>query len=75
MVSATTLLPGQTITRENLMEQTAITYPDTSVVQMTGVEIKQHLEKLCDKIFNDDAYQHLWRVAADWFMRANLLRN
>jgi len=54
----TTLLPGQTITRERLMEQTAITYPDTSVVQMTGAEIKQHLEKLCDKIFNDDPYQH-----------------
>ena len=54
----TTLLPGQTITRERLMEQTAITYPDTSVAQMTGVEIKQHLEKLCDKIFNDDPYQH-----------------
>lgn len=54
----TTLLPGQTITRENLMEQTAITYPDTSVAQMTGAEIKQHLEKLCDKIFNEDPYQH-----------------
>ncbi len=54
----TTLLPGQMITRENLMEQTAITYPDTSVAQMTGVEIKRHLEKLCDKIFNDDPYQH-----------------
>ena len=54
----TTLLPGQTITRENLMEQTAITYPDTSLVEMTGAEIKQHLEKLCDKIFNDDPYQH-----------------
>ena len=54
----TTLLAGQTITRENLMEQTAITYPDTSVVQMSGAEIKQHLEKLCDKIFNDDPYQH-----------------
>ena len=54
----TTLLPGQMITRENLMEQTAITYPDTSVVEMTGAEIKQHLEKLCDKIFNDDPYQH-----------------
>jgi len=54
----TTLLPGQTITRENLMEQTAITYPDTSVAQMTGAEIKQHLEKLCDKIFSDDPYQH-----------------
>ena len=54
----TTLLPGQTITRERLMEQTAITYPDTSVAHMTGAEIKQHLEKLCDKIFNDDPYQH-----------------
>ena len=54
----TTLLPGQIITREHLMEQTAITYPDTSVVQMTGIEIKQNLEKLCDKIFNEDPYQH-----------------
>ena len=54
----TTLLPGQMITRENLMEQTAITYPNTSLVQMTGAEIKQHLEKICDKIFNDDPYQH-----------------
>jgi len=54
----TTLLPGQMITRENLMEQTAITYPNTSLVEMTGAEIKQHLEKLCDKIFNDDPYQH-----------------
>lgn len=54
----TTLLPGQLITREHLMEQTAITYPDTSVVQMTGMEIKQHLEKLSDKLFNEDSYQH-----------------
>lgn len=54
----TTLLPGQMITRENLMEQTAITYPNTSVVHLTGAEIKQHLEKLCDKLFNDDPYQH-----------------
>lgn len=54
----TTLLPGQTITRENLMEQTAITYADTSLVEMTGAEIRQHLEKLADKIFNDDPYQH-----------------
>ncbi len=54
----TTLLPGQSITRENLMEQTAITYADTTLVEMTGAEIKQHLEKLADKIFNDDPYQH-----------------
>ncbi len=54
----TTLLPGQTITRERLMEQTAITYPATSVVLMSGAELKLHLEKLCDKIFNADPYQH-----------------
>jgi sulfur-oxidizing protein SoxB len=54
----TTLLPGQTITRERLMEQTAITYPATSVVLMSGAELKMHLEKLCDKIFNADPYQH-----------------
>lgn len=53
-----TLLPGQTITREDLMAQTAITYPDTSIVQMTGTEIKENLEKMCDKIFNADPYQH-----------------
>jgi sulfur-oxidizing protein SoxB len=54
----TTVLPGQTITREDLMAQTAITYPDTSVAPMTGAAIKQQLEKLCDKIFNADPYQH-----------------
>ena len=54
----TTLLPGQTLTREDLMAQTAITYPQTAVTEMTGDEIKQHLEKLCDSIFNDDPYRH-----------------
>lgn len=54
----TTLLPGQTITREHLMEQTAITYPDTSVALMSGSDIHATLEKLCDKLFNDDPYQH-----------------
>ena len=54
----TTLLPGQTITRENLMEQTAITYPDASVGAMTGADIHKRLETLSDKLFNDDPYQH-----------------
>lgn len=54
----TTLLPGQMITRENLMAQTAITYPDTSVANMTGAEIRKTLEQLSDKLFNDDPYQH-----------------
>jgi sulfate thiol esterase SoxB len=54
----TSLLPGQTITREQLMQQTAITYPDTSVVTLTGAEIHAMLETLCDKLFNPDPYQH-----------------
>ena len=54
----TTLLPGQAITREDLMAQTAITYPDTSVAHMTGAEIRNTLEQLSDKLFNDDPYQH-----------------
>jgi sulfur-oxidizing protein SoxB len=54
----TTLLPGQMITREDLMAQTAITYPDTSVAPMTGAEIRKTLEQLSDKLFNDDPYQH-----------------
>ena len=54
----TTLLPGQTITRENLMEQTAITYPDASVGTMTGADIHKRLETLSDKLFNEDPYQH-----------------
>jgi len=54
----TTLLPGETITRENLMAQTAITYPDASVGAMTGADIHKRLETLSDKLFNDDPYQH-----------------
>ncbi len=54
----TTLLPGQMITREDLMAQTAITYPDTSLAHMTGADIRRTLEQLSDKLFNDDPYQH-----------------
>ena len=53
-----TLLPGQMITREQLMAQTAITYPDVSVALMTGTQIHKTLEKLSDKLFNDDPYEH-----------------
>jgi sulfur-oxidizing protein SoxB len=54
----TSLLPGQMITREDLMAQTAITYPGTSVSHMTGAEIHKTLEQLSDNLFNDDPYQH-----------------
>lgn len=53
-----TLLPGHMITREQLMAQTAITYPDVSVALMTGAQIHKTLENLSDKLFNDDPYEH-----------------
>lgn len=52
----TTVLPGQTITRENLLDQTAITYPWTTLTEMTGETIKNILEDVCDNIFNPDPY-------------------
>ena len=52
----TTMLPGQTILREHLMDQTAITYPSVTVNEMTGSDIKAILEDVCDNLFNPDPY-------------------
>ena len=52
----TTLLPGQTITREHLMDQTAITYPSVTLNELTGTDIKAILEDVCDNLFNPDPY-------------------
>jgi sulfur-oxidizing protein SoxB len=52
----TTVLPGQTITREHVMDQTAITYPWTTVTEMSGETIKLILEDVCDNLFNPDPY-------------------
>jgi sulfur-oxidizing protein SoxB len=52
----TSLLPGQAITRENLLDQTAITYPYTTVSNMTGETIKTILEDVADNLFNPDPY-------------------
>ena len=52
----TSLLPGQAITRENLLDQTAITYPYTTVNNMTGETIKTILEDVADNLFNPDPY-------------------
>jgi sulfur-oxidizing protein SoxB len=51
-----TLLPGQTITREDVMDQTAITYPSTTLTDMTGATIKAVLEDVADNLFNPDPY-------------------
>ncbi len=52
----TSVLAGQAITRENLMDQTAITYPYTTVSDMTGEFIKTVLEDVSDNLFNPDPY-------------------
>jgi len=52
----TSLLPGQAITMEHLLDQTAITYPYTTVTPMTGETIKVVLEDVADNLFNPDPY-------------------
>ncbi len=52
----TTLLPGQAITFEHLMDQTAITYPYVTVSELTGETIKTILEDVADNLFNPDPY-------------------
>jgi sulfur-oxidizing protein SoxB len=52
----TSLLSGQPILMEQLMDQTAITYPYTTVTEMTGETIKTILEDVCDNLFNPDPY-------------------
>jgi sulfur-oxidizing protein SoxB len=52
----TTLLPGDTITRELLMDQVATTYSYATVTNMSGETIKTVLEDVCDNLFNPDPY-------------------
>ena len=52
----TTLLPGQAITREWLMDMTATTYSYATVTDMTGETIKTVLEDVADNLFNPDPY-------------------
>ncbi|MDP2806150.1 MAG: thiosulfohydrolase SoxB [Gallionellaceae bacterium] len=52
----TSLLPGSSITMEDVMNQTAITYPYSTVNNMTGEQIKGILEDVCDNLFNPDPY-------------------
>jgi sulfur-oxidizing protein SoxB len=52
----TSLLPGQDITLEDLMAQTAITYPQSTLTEMKGTQIKTILEDVCDNLFNPDPY-------------------
>ena len=53
----TSILPGQAITFEHVMDQTAITYPYSTLTEMSGATIKDILEDVCDNLFNPDPYK------------------
>jgi len=48
----TSLMPGQTVTFDDLATQTAMTYPETYLHDMTGAQIKGALEDVADNLFN-----------------------
>jgi len=52
----TSLLPGQDILMEHVLDQTAITYPWSTVTPMSGEMIKVVLEDVADNLFNPDPY-------------------
>ncbi len=52
----TSLLPGQAVTYERLLDQTAITYPYVTLNELSGEMIKTILEDVADNLFNPDPY-------------------
>jgi sulfur-oxidizing protein SoxB len=52
----TSVLPGDVVTMERLMDQTAMTYPETYVRDMAGSELKLILESVADNLFHTDPY-------------------
>ena len=50
------VLPGQPVTMEDVLSETAMTYPETYLQSMTGGQIKEILEDVCDNLFNADPY-------------------
>jgi S-sulfosulfanyl-L-cysteine sulfohydrolase len=52
-----TFLANQPLTMEDVLAETAITYPETYVSRLTGAEIRNTLEDVCDNLFNPDPYQ------------------
>ena len=50
------VLPGEAITFEHVMTQTAITYPTVTLNNMSGTRIKEILEDVADNLFNRDPY-------------------
>ena len=51
-----TVLSGQPITMQDVLSETAITYPEAYVQSMTGDQLKSIMEDVCDNLFNLDPY-------------------
>lgn len=49
-------LPGESVTFEHVMSLTALTYPEVTLRDLTGAQIKHALEDVADNIFNRDPY-------------------
>ena len=52
----TTLLPGQDITMDDLYTQTSMSYPNVYRVEMTGTQLHEILEDVCDNLFHLDPF-------------------
>ena len=50
------LLPGQDITREDIYNATALSYPAAYRTNMNGARLKEVLENVADNLFNPDPY-------------------
>ncbi len=50
----TSLLPGDKITKDNVYEMTAITYPEVYTFELKGAKIAQLLEDIADNVFNEN---------------------
>ena len=52
----TSLLPGQYITIDDLYSQTSMNYPEVYRIEITGDQLKNILEDVCDNLFHPDPF-------------------
>ena len=52
----TSVMPGQAITFDDLATQTAMTYPETYLREISGADIHMILEDVADNLFNADPF-------------------
>lgn len=52
----TSIIAGETITMERVMDETSMTYGETYATEMTGAAIKDMMEGICENIFQKDPY-------------------